>query len=145
MDESALRAKLGARTRLIIGDVGDTVLTESVSTPIGFVAFDLDLYSSTASALKILRRPDVPLLRRVALYFDDVDDVYNHRWAGALLAIQEFNEASAAVKIDRWRGLSVSRPFPAATWLPRMYVAHDIGAISRVKLERRPTRRPLRP
>jgi hypothetical protein len=145
MDESALRAKLGARTRLIIGEVGDTVLAESMPAPIGFVAFDLDLYSSTVSALRILRRPDVQLLRRVALYFDDVDDVYNHRWAGALLAIREFNETSAAVKIDRWRGLSFSRPFPRATWLPRMYVAHDIAAINRVKLERQPTRRPLRP
>jgi hypothetical protein len=130
---------------LVIGEVGDTVLTEPLPAPIGFIAFDLDLYSSTVSALKILCRSDAQLLRRVALYFDDVDDVYNHRWAGELLAIHEFNETSAAVKIDRWRGLSFNRPFPNAMWLPRMYVAHDIAGISRVKIERRPARRPLAP
>ena len=140
MDEAALRAKLGPRTTLTIGDVAETAVSTAIAAPLGFVSMDLDLYSSTAHALRILQRPDVPRLRRVALYFDDVEDVYCHRWAGELLAIHEFNEISRAVKIDRWRGLQAYRPFPEAIWLPRMYLAHDLDAINRVKLDRRPAR-----
>ena len=42
---------------------------------------DLDFYSSTATALGMLRCDDVTLLRRVALYFDNVNGVYLHRFA----------------------------------------------------------------
>jgi hypothetical protein len=143
MDEPVLRRKLRPQTQLVIGDVTDTVKTQAVAAPIGFIAFDLDLYSSTSAALQILVRPGQQLLRRVALYFDDIDDVYNHEWAGELLAIREFNERWPSIKIDHWRGLSVNRPFPNAMWLPRMYVAHDLDAISRVKLSREPARGPF--
>src|SRR5882724_5767152 len=82
MDEPALRRQLAARTTLVIGDVSTTAMTQAFAGPIGFAAVDLDLYSSTADALTILLRKDVQLLRRVALYFDDLDTVYNHRFAG---------------------------------------------------------------
>ena len=51
------------------------------AAPIGFAAMDLDFYSSTATALGMLRCDDVTLLRRVALYFDNVNGVYLHRFA----------------------------------------------------------------
>jgi hypothetical protein len=41
-------------------------------TPIGFIAFDLDYYSSTMSALKVLDAEYKYLLPRVACYFDDI-------------------------------------------------------------------------
>ena len=140
MDEPALRRQLAARTTLVIGDVSATAATQPLAAPIGFVAVDLDLYSSTADALRILLRSDVQLLHRVALYFDDVDTVYNHRFAGELLAIDEFNVNSKNVKIDQWRGLQSGRPFHDADWLQRMYLAHNLPAISQVKLTRGPAR-----
>jgi hypothetical protein len=56
MDEQQLRQQLTSRTKLLIGDVADTVpqfVYAIQSSPIGFIAFDLDLYSSTREALKI--------------------------------------------------------------------------------------------
>jgi hypothetical protein len=136
MDEPGLRRQLAARTTLTIGDVATTATSQPLAAPIGFVSLDLDLYSSTAAALQILLREDVQLLRRVALYFDDLDAAYNHRFAGELLAIDEFNADSKKVKIDQWRGLQSGRPFPDADWLRAMYLAHNLAAISHVTLMR---------
>jgi hypothetical protein len=139
MDVARLRAQLSGRTTLYLGDVHGTAQTTVLKAPIGFMAMDLDLYTSTAAALRILCRPDQPKLRRVALYFDDLDEEHNHRFAGELLAIDEFNAESKGVKIDRWRGLA-ARPFPDAAWLRSMYLAHDLTAISQVTLTRPPAR-----
>jgi hypothetical protein len=140
MDERVLRGGLSRATTLAIGDVGETALTQAFAAPIGFVALDLDLYSSTSAALRLLLRRDVQLLRRVALYFDDINEVHNHRFAGELLAIDEFNRVSESVKLDNWRGIESGRPFPEADWLKCMYLAHNVAEISRTR-PRRPAAR----
>jgi hypothetical protein len=136
MDETALRSRLGPRSALILGDVAETALSQTFEAPVGFVAIDLDLYSSTVAALAIFHRTDVQRLVRTALYFDEVTMECNHRFAGELLAIEEFNAKSDTVKIDRWRGLRHERPFPEAPWLDGMYLAHDVEAISRARATR---------
>ncbi len=144
MDEQALRKRLSKRTTLLIGDVKQTVpwfVQQTQSPPIGFVAVDLDLYSSTKNALQIFLLPGKRMLRRVAMYFDDTHLFYNYKFAGELLAIEEFNKTNDRVKIDRWRGISNSRVFPEAFWLQNMYVAHDIEAISKVNVSRPPRNR----
>lgn len=146
MDEHALRRRLSSRSELIIGNVEQTVpafLRRDDRTPVGFVSIDLDLYSSTVAALRILAGPMRRILHRVAMYFDDVDFVFNHRFAGELLAIDEFNAAQTEVRIDTWRGIRKGRPFPEAAWLDRMYIAHDLEAIARTSLERAPAALPL--
>jgi hypothetical protein len=142
MDEPALRRRLTQRSSLILGNVRDT-LPEFLSSgqlkaPVGFVSMDVDLYSSTMSALRLFTAPGSRMLRRVTMYFDDVNFFFNHRFAGELLAIDEFNASQSRVKIDVWRGLVKNRPFPEASWLPNMYVAHDLEAISATVLEREP-------
>lgn len=136
MDVKALTARLHPRTTLVLGPIDQTVARQRIDEPIGFVAVDVDFYSSTIDALRILRRPDQPRLHRIAMYFDDLSDHYNHRWAGELLAIEEFNRDSPDVKIDRWRGLRDDRPFGEAGWLGAMYLAHDVAAIDAVRLMR---------
>ncbi len=74
------------------------------------------------------------VLRRVYMYCDDVDLPFTHCFAGELLAISEFNCSNAAVKIDHWRGISKMRPFPEAGWLNRMFIAHDLEAISKAPM-----------
>jgi hypothetical protein len=77
------------------------------------------------------------MLCRVAMYFDDVDFIFNHRFAGELLAIDEFNRApSNKVRIDAWRGIKKGRVFCDQPWLERMFVAHDLEAIDACLLER---------
>ena len=55
MDVAALQARLTS-AKLFLGDVAETVLKflgSDAKFPLGFVAFDLDYYSSTAQALTI--------------------------------------------------------------------------------------------
>jgi hypothetical protein len=148
MDEALLRSNLGPRTTLVLGDVSDTVpcfCADPRVPPIGFIAFDLDLYSSTSAALRILSLPARKALDRIPLYFDDTEHSISHRFAGELLAIDEFNASNAGVKIDRWRGLECDRPFPEASFLKKMYLAHDLQAISARAVKRKPLHRSLAP
>ena len=141
MDEAGLRGKLNSRTQLILGDVRETVrdfVDRLQQAPIGFLAMDLDLYSSTRAALQILSLPNKRMLRRVPMYFDDVRFFFNHRFAGELLAIDEFNDTHPDTKIDIWRGMCDGRVFFESGWLQNMYVAHDLRAISEVNLDRAP-------
>ena len=139
MNEAALRARLTSSTEIVLGDVRETVrrfVDETQPAPVGFLAMDLDLYSSTQAALQILSLPKKRMLRRVPMYFDDVRYFFNHRFGGELLAINEFNDFVRDTKIDVWHGLSDGRVFYESPWLRKMYVAHDLRAISDVKLVR---------
>jgi hypothetical protein len=137
MDEKWLRARLSPGTELILGDVRQTVpaFVERQSCPLGFLAMDLDLYSSTKHALEILRQPDTQMLRRTFLYFDDIFLLENHRFAGERLAIEEFNSETEFVKIDRWHSLC-NRIFRDYRWIQQMYIAHDLAAINNFRSER---------
>ena len=148
MDEALLRSNLGQRTTLVLGNVLVTVprFFENPSVPpIGFVAFDLDLYSSTTAALRVLSMPGRRTLDHVAIYFDDIDHSISHSFAGELLAIDEFNRTNDHVKIDQWRGLKNDRPFPEASFLGKMYMAHDLHAVSSRAPDRGPLHRSLTP
>jgi hypothetical protein len=133
-DISAVEKQIDQRrTRIIVGDVRETVpafLQSGDFAPIGFVSFDLDIYSSTIAALQILGAEARRVLRQTPLYFDDIDFINNHRWAGELLAIREFNNTYENVKIDKWYGIRIGKPFPEAHYWNKMMVAHDLSAIS---------------
>lgn len=133
MDPDRLRPLLASRTELILGDIRETVSTFAAMEhpPVGFMAVDVDFYSSTTHALTLLSAPSRNTLPRTYLYFDDTDDFAKHRAAGELLAIDEFNAHNAHVKIDRWRGLATTRVFPHRAFLTGMYIAHDLDALSR--------------
>lgn len=140
MNLDELRQKLSASTKLALGNVASTVLQQNFPSPIGFISFDLDFYSSTMQAFRLFSRQDASFLCRVAAYFDDINDSHNHRFAGELLAIDEFNAASDNFRIDSWRGIRYGRPFPEAKWLDRMFLIHNLKAISTTKLNRKPAR-----
>ena len=142
MDEALLRSKLLPSTRLTIGNVADTVenfVNTQQTIPVGFISFDMDLYSSTSEALKILSLKNRNILKRVVLYFDDVADssIY-HQAAGEYLAINEFNDLKTGVFIDKWYDVKRRRPFPEAFWTNKMYIAHHLDAISKHRITGRP-------
>ena len=127
MDEAALRARLD-HARLVLGDVAETVdaWSREDHAPVGFVAFDLDFYSSTASALRVLEGAPDALMPRVLCYFDDI---FGHSWTdfmGPRAAIDEFNEAHAQRKVAKLHGLRFELPPHefAAQWHEKLYVAH---------------------
>jgi hypothetical protein len=139
MAGSGLAETLTSRTTLVLGDVATTVprfVAEGGAPPIGFIAFDLDLYSSTREALKVLALPGKRTLTRVFLYFDDICNTSSHSYAGERLAIREFNEASTSVKIDQWYGVDLWRPYAdRQPRLRQMFIAHDLEAISRTRVQ----------
>lgn len=104
MDVPALKSRLKS-AKLVLGNVEQTVprfLDDYKPAPIGAVMFDLDFYSSTASALRIFDCPDHFTLPRAFCYFDDVIgselELYND-YTGARLAIHDFNAAHASKKL----------------------------------------------
>ncbi|HUA13878.1 MAG TPA: hypothetical protein VMG31_01170 [Verrucomicrobiae bacterium] len=128
MDQARLRARLKADTRLVIGDVGKTVQhLASISDPIGFVAFDLDYYSSTRQALTIFDFAHSTRLPRVYCYFDDIinpEFACHNPWTGELCAIREFNEQRTNVKLTPLHLLRWMRVHPEP-WNDQIYVLHD--------------------
>lgn len=129
MDHDCLRKELKT-ARLVIGDVKDT-MTAFFETykpaPIGFIAFDLDYYSSTRDALKIFLTRDEYILPRVLCFFDDIMDeqatqLFNE-FTGELLAIKEFNDGANNKKLCKVNGLSQKRYFKSS-WPEAIYAMH---------------------
>lgn len=139
MNIEKLKSKLSKNTRLVIGEVSET-LDEFVKNdqqhPIGFVSFDMDLYSSTVDALGIFTAKGKKILNRVVVYFDDVHTAIYHRKAGEYLALDEFNGKQDDIYIDRWHNVKIDRPFPEAFWTNKMYIAHHIKEISTINVDR---------
>lgn len=73
MDAERLKAQLSPGTELILGNVGETVSSWVPKASIGFVAFDLDYYSSTKQAFRLFEYDDANTrLPRTYGYFDDL-------------------------------------------------------------------------
>ncbi len=129
MDEGKLRKRLKSST-LVLGDVQDTLksfLTTRHLAPIGFVAFDLDYYSSTVHALRLFEAEHELLLPRVFSYFDDCvgdDSELHSRFTGELLAIDEFNQEHSSLKIAKIYGLPYKRRV-RADWHEKTFVLHS--------------------
>jgi hypothetical protein len=134
MDQAQLQSQLQARpssAELILGDVEETIpawLGRPDLPPIGFVAFDLDYYSSTIKAFRLFE-PSDPAVRlpRVYCYFDDTvwpERACHNDYVGELGAIREFNGQHADKKICPIHLFRFTRIHPAA-WNEQMYVLHD--------------------
>ena len=126
MDEATLRKALPASCSLLVGPLGETVdrVLAELRGPIGFVAVDLDYFSSTVAVLKLFTGPTDCYLTVPAIYFDDVYDERHNSWCGELAAISEFNLAHEFRKINRYRFLRKERIFKQASWIDQIYIAH---------------------
>ncbi len=135
MDEPKLRAMLRA-ARLLLGPVSETVkrFFDIGPAPIGAVSFDLDYYTSTRDALKLLEGESRWFLPRVLCYFDDIidsnDDLYGevtpeffNDFSGERLAILEFNRNHPDRKIAQ-RYLAPSR-YIKTPWQSKVLAFHD--------------------
>lgn len=131
MEPAKLRARL-KRAQLVLGNVTTTTrdwLAAPGRAPLGFVAFDLDYYSSTKAAFALLEGAANSRLPRVYCYFDDIAIGAlgcMNEYVGELLAIREYNEAHLDRKICRIEGLRVHRP-RWEEWQDRMYALHDFA------------------
>lgn len=128
MDVSQLKAKLSPGTELILGDIEDTIPSWVPKGNIGFVAFDLDYYSSTKKAFRLFEKDDpATCLPRTYCYFDDLrwpEHACHNEYMGELCAIKEFNEEHEHKKmcpINMFRHTRIHQE----PWNEQMYVLHD--------------------
>jgi len=143
MDEAGLRARL-TRAQLVLGDVRTTVkefmTSIDQSAPVGFAAFDLDLWSSTLGAFDVFRGDPAGCLPRVWCYFDDIvamiDDI------GVPLAISDFNSEGDSRRIRHPWMLRNNVPFQAP-WADQMFQAHLFDHPGYVRMVAAPSDRAL--
>jgi len=128
-NRDALLNALPANARIVFGPVAETVprFVESFSAecPIGFVAMDVDYYSSARECLKVFEHADPNrYLHLTVIYFDDVMEETSNSWCGELLAINEFNDAHDRRKIELNRPLRSQRILKNASWPDKIYLLH---------------------
>ena len=127
MDRAKLESKL-SRAKLCLGPVKETIprFVAGNLAPVGFVSFDLDLYSSTRDALLLFKSDYASLLPRVVSYFDDIFGHTYNDCCGERAAITEFNSFDSAAKICPIYGLKYFVPRFARSdlWPDGMYFAH---------------------
>jgi hypothetical protein len=106
MDRELLEKRL-RRASLKLGLVERTVpeFLELSPAPVASVSFDLDLYSSTSDAMKLLEAPNDLLLPRVLCYFDSIIGLTYGDHNGERLAIGEFNAGHTLKKLSPLYGL----------------------------------------
>lgn len=130
LDEAKLRKEVGDDVYLIIGDISETIddFRDSLdgSTPIGFIAIDVDIYSSSKAALQIMDAGTENYLPMVFSYFDDASSrTHFNKFCGELLAIDEFNQEHDMRKIDIDRGIwNLHRRLGPQIWHERMFITH---------------------
>jgi hypothetical protein len=125
-NRDALEQRLPPNARLLIGDVAQTVpeYLQSLSTPVGFVSIDVDYYWSTVEALRIFDGSPELYLPMVPMYLDDIEYDTHSKYAGELLAVEEFNRDHALRKISRFNMLREKRIFQRPRWIGHTYSAH---------------------
>ena len=127
MDEDKLRNHL-RRARLMLGLVEHTIseFIASRPSPVAFISFDLDYYSSTMQAFKLLEADQALLLPRIHCYFDDIMGYTYSEYNGERLAISEFNVSHSSRKISPIYGLKyfLPKPHAQADWSEMLYMAH---------------------
>jgi hypothetical protein len=128
MDVGKLQSRL-KKANLIIGRIHETVdgFIKSNPSPIAFVAIDVDLYSSTMEAFRILDAPDEVLMPRIYFYFDDIMGLTKNEYAGERLAIAEFNASHDKKKLAQIFGLKhhFSETNRQRWWAERCFIAHN--------------------
>ena len=101
----------------MLGDVAVTTqswLQDSIQAPIGFIAFDLDYYSSTKASFALFEGAESTHLPRVHCFFDDLGCTNlgcMNTFVGEYLAIDEFNQSHADRKIAKIENLRINRPY----------------------------------
>lgn len=126
MNQGELSSRIG-RAKLVLGNIEETAVSffEKYSpAPIGAIIHDFDYYTSTAVALRMLNVGHEHYLPRIYSYFDDVlgteMELYND-FTGERLAIREFNDANADVKLCQPYHFRLRRPEP---WHEQIWIGH---------------------
>ena len=128
MDRERLERRLAGGAELHIGDIAETLPaflgTLTPAGPIGYVAIDVDYYTSAVEALRVFEGPADCYLPVTLVYLDDIAHEEHNAWAGELLAVREFNERHEFRKIERHAFLETGRIFQRAPWIKHVWYLH---------------------
>jgi len=130
MDRPTLEKRLAGRAEIIFGNVSDTAAEWQAppDAPLGAILFDLDFYTSTTAAFKLLTCENA--LPRVWCYFDEVTGAPLHALVdsvGEREAIRQFNLApERSIRRD-----SISQAYafankPPESWHDRIFLYHRL-------------------
>jgi hypothetical protein len=131
VDPDRLRDALPDNAELILGNIADTLpqflMRVSEESPIGYVAVDVDYYSSAKECLRAFSdgnpRKYLPM---TMVYLDDIGVVGSNPWVGELLAVNEFNDEHKHRKIHPEMWLRARRIFKCASWIDQIYIMHAL-------------------
>ncbi len=130
VDYEALMQKLNGSADLVIGEIDKTIdaFRQKLSDrcPVGFIAVDVDAYTSSKAALRLFDGGPELYLPMCWCYFDDCSSrSHFNRFTGELLAIDEFNQENQMRKLDIDRGAwNAHRRLGPQLWYERMYILH---------------------
>jgi hypothetical protein len=128
MDVDGLRRVLPPNVTLHIGPLSSTVPafleSRTPAAPIGFVAFDVDYYSSTVEALGLLKASPELYLPITVTYLDDIALEPHNSAAGVLLAVEEFNASTALRRLEHHPFFTRRRIFTRAIWVQQVFLLH---------------------
>ena len=123
---------LPSNAEVVYGPISECVsqLDEMLQTGdhIGFISIDVDYWSSTVDCLKIFSNENLKFLPSTPVYFDDVNNIDHHPYAGELLAIKEFNRLNDTKKIVKMNQLRNWRVFKNALYLDQMYWLYNFDS-----------------
>ena len=129
-DRKLLDATLPGNAEVVYGPIAECVgrIDKMLSEGdfISFISIDVDYWSSTNDCLKIFDNKALNFLPTLPMYFDDVNNIDHHPYAGELLSIREYNEGSVHKKIVKMNQLRNWRLFKNALWLDQMYWFYDL-------------------
>lgn len=124
-NKKRIQSMLSDNAKVIYGDVENTVQkfieTLDSNFPVGYIVLDLDLYSSTRSAFKLLEGDASKYLPTIMMYVDDIDEFRHSKFCGEELAIEEFNKTHKLRKIERDNFIKTRRLFKSGKWLNKIY------------------------
>jgi hypothetical protein len=127
MDVGKLKHTL-RRAQLLIGPIERTILdfVAARRSPACFVSIDVDFYSSTMSAFKLLEASTALLMPRIYFHFDDILATTFGDCNGERLAISDFNVSHELRKLSPIYGLRCYLPqrYLHALWPAQVYLAH---------------------
>jgi len=133
MDFERLKNRL-QKAQLHLGLIDSTIpkFITSRPAPVAFISVDVDYYSSTMHALKILEADQALLLPRIHCYFDDFIGFTFSEYSGERLAIAEFNAAHSMRKLSPIFGLKYFLPekHANASWTDQLFLAHIFDHVS---------------
>ncbi len=152
VDRAALEAALPPNAHMVWGDIRETLPSYmaglSPQSPIGFIANDLDLYSSTFASFTLYHTDVEHMLPVVLHYFDDthgsperIGSLFRNRWCGQFAAIEDFNAQQEHLKFDSLHTLKARRPMNRELWLEQMFALHVLNHPLRQTGGSRPTLR----